>query len=208
MYRGLLSIFLLVFITACGVDTSSSNTQEVYSTTTTTESNSSDTNTSDSDLTDETNTTQQLPDAIYDSVNATYDPNACNVNSYRIASDASYAGSESGENGASLFSVLNEGLWIGSEHLEADPTLSSKTWVTLYYHPFVDATLLGNQGDTTVKLEGVFQLIYDVAWSDESIEGLDNTVYVKSAKTEPPTCYKMKLNTVLGSEVQIEKVYR
>jgi hypothetical protein len=206
MLRVVYIVLVAMFISGCGVDTASSSSQTATTISPLPDTNISDTNTTTA--TEDTNTTQQRPDAIYDSVDALYDSNACNVNSYRVASDASYAGSNTGENGANLFTVLNEGLWIGSLHLEADATQSAKTLVTLYYHPFPDATLLGNQGTTSLQVKGVFQLLYDVAWSDESIENLDNIVYVKSTQTAIPTCYRVTLNSVLGSEAKIEKVYR
>lgn len=148
-------------------------------------------------------------DSIFDTTgDVVFDANACNGNFYRTASDAAYNGANISENGSSFFNVENEGLQIRSEHLEASPANAGKTWVTLFYKTFPSKNDLELQGSSSYFLEDFFFLAYDNAWADESIPGVDNTVYVQSAKTEKPTCYRLVLNSVSDQEASIQKVYR
>jgi hypothetical protein len=211
-------LFVVLLFTSCGVDTSSSSSSKVVN-------NSSDTTddtpvvnpigdsqqTDDTNVSTDVNTTTDV-DAIkakslFDTADAEYDPNACNGNMYRVASDASYSGQKAGENGSSLFYVNGQGLWIGSEHLEPDPENSKKTWVYIYYKSFPDPNSLGLQGSTSYTMSGVFQISYDIAWGDSSIDGIDNKVYVQSQKGEKPSCYRMYLKET-GSQIEVTKVYR
>ena len=148
-------------------------------------------------------------DSIFDTTgDVVFDTNACNANLYRTAADASYNGSTTSENGSNFFNVEGEGLQIRSEHLEGSPANASKTFVTLFYKIFPTTNDLGLQGSTSYVLEGFFFLIYDNAWVDESIPNVNNTVYVLSAQTEKPSCYRLVLNSVTDQEADLQKVYR
>ena len=219
MFKYTLLLFVVLLFTACNVDTSSSSSSKTVVNNNLDTTNDTpvvnpgeDSQTSDTNVSTDVNTTTDV-DAIkakslFDTTNAEYDPNACNGNMYRVASDASYSGQKSGENGSSLFYVDGQGLWIGSEHLEPDPENSDKTWVLLYYKSFPDPNSLGLQGSTSYTMDGVFQISYDIAWSDESISGIDNKVYVQSENGEKPSCYRTYLDKVIGSQLEVTKVYR
>lgn len=166
-------------------------------------------NTGDGDAGEvDTGTDTIKENSSFDTLNAIYDPNACDAATYYTARDASYNGDKKGENGTDYFSVEGEGLSIASAHAEGDPSLQDKTWVTLYYKHFPSEAHFGLQGVTHSSLQSVFYLTYDVAWSDESISGIDNTVYVRSQKSEKPSCYRVVLENVVGTNNKIQKVYR
>jgi len=203
MLKFIIGLFVLLFISACGVETSSSLADS------TTSGSTTSTDTTDSTNSDSNGTTDPTTiDSTFDTVGAEYDANACNVNTYKFVSDTSYSGTETGENGSSLISVVDNGLMIGSEHLEPDPVNASKTWVTLFYKSFPDPTQLGLQGFASYLMSGVFYLSYDIAWSDESIPNVDNTVYIQSVKDEKPACYRAILNSITGADIDVKKVYR
>ena len=212
----LLVFFVSLFFVACGVDTSSSVSdpkanKPVSQTTPGGVTQPVDgQQTSDTNVSTDVNNTNvdHAKNSLFDTNGAEYDPYACNGNLYRVASDASYSGTKSGENGATLFPVNGQGLWIGSEHLEAEPENKDKTWVMLFYKAFPDPASLGVQGSTSYTMNGVFQISYDIAWSDTSISGVDNKVYVQSANGKKPSCYRMYLNQVDGSKLEVTKVYR
>lgn len=231
--RLLVFSLIIVSMSSCSVDTSSSYKLDLNSTvkpdtnitkpdtnTTKPDANTTkpDTNSTKPDANStkpDSNTADDCVDAIFDCKNAVLDKNACDVNRYNLASDASYGGSKDGENGASSFKVDNEGLWIQSGHLEAEPSKKDRTWVHLYYKKFPDSykSALGNQGDASYVMKGVFMLSYDIAWSDESISGIDNVLYVQSSNYdkdggEKPSCYRTTLNNVSGSKIDVTKVYR
>ena len=145
---------------------------------------------------------------IFDPTDALYDGNACNANYYHVASDASYIGELVQENGANFTSISEDGLWLRSDHLEADTSKKEKAWVYLYYKPFPDRTKLGFLGESSVALSGVFEVVYDLAWTDQNLSGLDNTLYVQSNKTQKPSCYRFTLDQINGSDINITKVYR
>ncbi len=218
MLKFCLIIITLLLLNSCGVNTSSSSSRNSKSLNQTGSTNGSNTNNSGSDNNDtnssgSTTSTSSLDDALFDTVDAEFDANACDGSTYKFASDASFGGSEEGANGSSLFFVADQGLWIGSEHLEADAQSRNKTWVILYYKSFPDSTLLNTQGSTSYIKEGIFVLSYDIAWTDASIPNVDNTVYVLSAnydsdKGEKPSCYRAKLSSVSGSSLSVSKVYR
>jgi len=220
----MLYVVAIIFI-GCGVDTSSStssnniinqeqnvNTNQETGTGVNPGGNNQqnpDTNVS----VDINNSANAIENSMFDTTNAVYDSSACNANIYRVASDASYGGSKSGENGSGLFQATDssgntQGLWIGSEHLEAEPDKRKKTWVILYYKSFPDPSSLNTQGETSYTMDGVFQLSYDIAWSDKSINGIDNKVYVQSANGEKPSCYRIYLDKEIGSQLEVTKVYR
>ncbi len=206
MLRFVAVLFIVLFLSACGVETSSSPYDSAMSGTTIGTTDSTDT-------TDATNTDSNITDATtiestFDTVGAEYDANACNVNTYKFVSDTSYSGTQTGENGASLLSVIGNGLMIGSEHSEPDTNNAYKTWVTLFYKSFPDPASLDIQGYASYLMSGVFYLSYDIAWSDESIPNVDNTVYVQSLKDEKPACYRLILNSIIGSDIDVQKVYR
>ena len=213
MFRNVWVLFIFLFV-GCGVDTSSSVSDPTSTTTATTGTTTTqpvdqqqmvDTNVS----TDVNNTdVNPAENSLFDTNGAEYDLNACQANLYRVAADASYSGTKQGENGATLFYIDGQGLWIGSEHLEAEPEKRDKTWVTLFYKSFPDPASLGLQGETSYTMDGVFQISYDIAWSDESISGIDNKVYVQSANGDKPSCYRMYLNKEIGSQIEVTKVYR
>lgn len=221
MYKLLSTLFLLSLLIGCGVNSDSSNNRIGSSTSSTTGDSSSSSSLDDGSSGDSSTASSSSSgsggdgndDSIFDSEDAEEDPNACNPNSYRFARDASFGGSGEGENGAGLFFVNGQGLWIGSEHLEADATNRDKTWVTLFYKSFPSPSLLNQQGSTSYLMQGVFLLSYDIAWSDASIPGVDNTVYVQSANFdvengEKPKCYRAVLNSTIGSQIEVTKVYR
>ena len=198
---------IVVFLSACGVETSSSSLESVIVVDGTepdvTEPDVTDPNVTDPDIVDTDPGTGI--DSIFDTSNAIEDPNACTISGYRTASDASYGGSLLGENGSDGFVIADSGLVIRSEHLSQD---NLSTWVTLFYKGFPSSGDLNNQGVTSYKMEGVFYLSYDIAWSDESIVGIDNRMYVQSDKDEKPVCYRLDLNNISGSLIDIQKVYR
>jgi hypothetical protein len=152
--------------------------------------------------------TTQKEDSVFDTKDAVYDPNGCDALNYRTARDASYNGVNKGENGSDFFSVSGQGLEIRSEHLEGSSTYLDKTWVILFYKTFPDRASLGLQGYTGYLMEGVFYLSYDIAWSDQSIGGIDNTIYIQSNKDTKPACYRLVLNNIVGTLIDVQKVYR
>ncbi|MDO8454151.1 MAG: hypothetical protein Q7S59_06225 [Sulfurimonas sp.] len=218
----LVSIFVIVFLCSCGVDTSSNSANSSATTNgdigigldlidpnpihsdsnTTNDNNSTDDNSSNGGGSTVT------PESDFDTVGAIYDASACNASTYQIARDASYNGVNVGENGSDFFSVKSQGLEIRSEHLEGDSVNGGKTWVTLFYKSFPDIRNLNLQGYTSYVMDGVFFLTYDIAWSDKSIAGIDNTMYVQSAITTKPSCYRLILNNVVGTQISMKKVYR
>ncbi len=215
MLKFCLVIITLLLLDSCGVNTSSSSSRNSKSLNQSGSTNGSNTSNSGSDGngTNASGSDTSLEDALFDTINAEFDPNACDGSKYKFASDASYGGSEEGANGSSLFFVADQGLWIGSEHLEADAESRDKTWVILYYKSFPDSTLLNTQGSTSYIKEGIFVLSYDIAWTDASIPNVDNTVYVLSANYdsdngEKPSCYRAELSSVSGSSLSVSKVYR
>lgn len=145
---------------------------------------------------------------IFDPTDAIYDTKACDSNFYHVASDASYVGDLVQENGANFTSISEEGLWLRSDHLEADASNKEKAWVYLYYKSFPDKTKLGFLGESSVALSGVFEVVYDLAWSDQNLSGLDNTLYVQSNFTQKPSCYRFTLDSTNGSDINVTKVYR
>ena len=149
----------------------------------------------------------------FDVVGAIADPNACTISGTKSYNDpvpdASYGGELDGENGsASAIATVGEkqvGLVISSEYLSQE---YADTWVTLFYRSAPDSVDLGVQGVASYKMDDVFFISYDIAWADESIPDIDNVVYVKSDKTAKPSCYRLTLNSVVGSEIDVQKVYR
>jgi hypothetical protein len=231
MLKVLISLLIVVLFSACGVSTSSSADEATTSNVPT--DSGSDNGLDGLDLidpnpivsgsdgvdTNETNTTpgggavdtgtdEIKKNSIFDTNNAVYDASACNSATYRIARDASYNGINSGENGSDFFSVNAHGLEIRSEHLEGSASYLDKTWVSLFYKPFPDSKSLNLQGYTGYLMEGVFYLNYDIAWSDTSINGIDNTVYVQSNKDTKLVCYRLVLNNIVGTLIDVQKVYR
>ena len=220
MMKFALSFLITVFFCACGVDTSSSSREtdlEVLSDSDLVVSNPIDPNPIDlGGSTDpDTPNTPDTPDtpviivnpslSDFDTVGAIEDANACNVATYRFVSDASYGGQEDGENGASSSIADGQGLVIRSEYLSQDYL---STWVILYHKSFPTPSDLNLQGVANYTMIDVFSLSYDLAWADESIAGVDNIVYVKSDKSEKPSCYRLTLNTIVGDEIDVQKVYR
>jgi len=216
--QSLILACIVLFVSACGVDTSSSVSSDkvVSSDTNTTAGGGSvigDTNTTsgDTNTTDvvsgDTNTTlkDKVPDTAFDYVDAVEDPNACTTRGYRVASDASYDGSSPSENGASGFIIADQGLVIRSEYLSQE---NSSTWVTLFYKGFPTIDDLNLQGVTSYKMDGVFYLSFDKAWSDKSIPDVTNRMYLQSKKDEVPDCYRLDLNNTIGSRIGVQKVYR
>jgi len=210
----------LLLLNACGVDTSSSTTSRLAPSQSgdvidpnpvegSNPSNPTDPS-NPSNPTDPSNPSD--PDcaesAVFECSNAQKDANACNPSFYKVKSDASYNGDNPGENGATFSVVDGHGLEFRSEHQEGDPLKADKTWVTLFYKNFPAPGSLGIQGYTSYTKSDVFFITYDIAWSDTSIPNIDNTVYMKSDKTDIPTCYRLKLNSVSGSNIDIQKVYR
>jgi len=113
-------LFVVLLFTSCGVDTSSSSSSKVVN-------NSSDTTddtpvvnpigdsqqTDDTNVSTDVNTTTDV-DAIkakslFDTADAEYDPNACNGNMYRVASDASYSGQKAGKMVQVYFMLMDKG---------------------------------------------------------------------------------------------------
>lgn len=215
MLRLLFIFVVTVFISACGVDTSSSTSDTSSSTidnpsggdNTTGDTTTVDDNTTvDSNTTDvNTSTGSDVPDTAFDYVDAIEDPNACTTTGYRVASDASYDGSSVSENGASGLIIADQGLVLRSEYLSQ---VNDSTWVTLFYKSFPTIDDLNLQGVTSYKMDGVFYLSYDTAWSDESIPDVTNTMYLQSNKDAVPDCYRLDLNNTVGSRIGVQKVYR
>lgn len=209
MLKFVLIGMIVIFLSACGVETSSSPL-ETTSVVVITDPDVTDPDVTDPDVTDP-DTTDPVTDpgtginSSFDTTNAIEDPNACTTSGYRTASDASYGGSLVGENGSDGFVIADSGLVIRSEHLSQD---NPSTWVTLFYKGFPSPDDLNNQGVTSYLMGGVFYLSYDIAWSDESIVGIDNRMYVQSDKDEKPVCYRLDLNNISGSLIDIQKVYR
>jgi len=232
----LFAIFLILSITGCGVNSSSGANASSYDDgnnnnggdngstdgddgNITSPGDDNITSPDDGNITspDDGNTTSPgdgdpLPDpadSIFDTTgDVVYDANACDGNSYRIASDASYNGDSLSENGSNFFIVDGEGLNIRSEHVESSPSNASKTFVYLFYKTFPTKGDLGVQGTSSYLHEGFFFLTYDNAWTDGSIPGVDNTVYVQSTQTEKPTCNRLILNSIGEQVADLQKVYR
>ncbi|MFA6137825.1 MAG: hypothetical protein WC667_07045 [Sulfurimonas sp.] len=211
----LVSIFVTIFLCSCGVDTSSNSVGSTGTNNGGIDIGFIDPNPiyPDSNTTTDTNSTGNggsvgPTESNFDTAGAIYDANACNASTYHVAGDASYNGINAGENGSEFFSVKDQGLGIRSEHLEGDSVNAGKTWVTLFYKTFPDIRNLNLQGYTSYLMEGVFFLTYDIAWSDTSIAGINNTMYVQSAITTKPSCYRLTLNNVVGTQINIKKVYR
>ena len=218
MFKFVIAFFITVFLSACGVDTSSSASEsgnEVSTDSDLVVSNTIDPNPimDVSDGSDGTDSSDSSDDPIetvnpnisdFDTVGAIEDSNACNSN-YNIVNDASYGGELDGENGANGAIANDQGLVIRSEYLSQD---YQSTWVMLYYNRFPTFDDLNQQGSQSYTMDNVFNLSYDLAWVDESIEGIDNIVYVQSEKTEKPSCYRLTLNSITGSEIDVQKVYR
>jgi hypothetical protein len=216
-----ISLSVALFLGACGVETSSSITsgQEVTqppsqnpNPPTPPQNNNGDTNNTvpDQNSTNGDNGNSgnsKIPDTDFDYKDAIEDPNACYTIGYRISSDASYDGSSLNENGASGFIIADQGLVLRSEHMSQN---NASTWVTLFYKGFPGVSHLNNQGVTSYKMEDVFYLSYDVAWSDQSIDGITNVMYLQSKKDEDgkPDCYRLELNSTIGSRIGVQKVYR
>lgn len=209
MFKNFVFFILSFLLVACGVDTSSSTSldevDQNLETNIDNETNSSQG--TDENTSSQTNVEEQKDiDSAFDYVDAIEDPLACTTNSgYRVASDASYDGSSLSENGASGFIIQDQGLVLRSEHMSQD---NKSTVITLFYKKFPSVENLNIQGVTSYKMEGVFYLSYDIAWSDTSIAGIDNTMYLQSNKNTPPSCYRLKLNSAIGSQIDVQKVYR
>ena len=232
MLKFVLFFLMTVFFSACGVDTSSSpaessgtvltdsdlvisdpiDSNPVVQDSGTDDSGTDDSGTDDSG-TDDSGTDEPGIDepsvnpnsSSFDTVGAIEDPNACNPNFYNFVKDASYGGELDGENGASSAIVDGQGLVVRSEYLSQD---YATTWVTLFYKSFPSPDDLNLQGVTSYKMENVFYISYDLAWADESIPNINNRVYIQSDKGEKPACYRLDLNNIVGSQLDIQKVYR
>ena len=143
--------------------------------------------------------------SMFDTENALEDPNACDSDLYGTVKDASYGGQRDGENGSAGAIAENDSLVIRSEYLSQT---YDDTWVKLYYRNSPSSNDIGNQGVSSYTMENVFNISYDLAWADSSISGIDNIVYVQSDKTLKPSCYRLTLNSIYGSEIDVQKVYR
>ena len=224
MFKFVGFVLVLLFLVGCGVETSSSvssseliptdntstqsQTDDTTKTDTTVDENTTDVVDTDTKVPADTNKTEiqdEVPDTAFDYVDAIEDPDACSISNYRMASDASYDGESSAENGSQGFVVDEQGLVIRSEHMSQD---NASTWVMLFYKSFPSAENLNNQGVTSYKMDGVFYISYDIAWSDESISGIDRRMYVQSNKDSVPDCYRLDLNSSIGSLIGVQKVYR
>ncbi|MDF1883168.1 hypothetical protein JHD49_04380 [Sulfurimonas sp. SAG-AH-194-C21] len=146
--------------------------------------------------------------SVYECENALYDLSSCSALTHKTASDTSYNGTDPAENGSDFFSIKTEGLGIRSEYLEGNSADLYKTWVTLYYKSFPDKNNLGLQGYTGYVKSGFFYVTYDIAWSDTSIAGIDRIMYVKTNQGAKPACYRLTLNNVDGTQIDVQKVYR
>jgi len=227
MLKFLLFLLITVFISACGVDTSSSPAESsgvvitdsdlivsdpIDSNPVVEDPGTDNPGTSDPGTgnpgTDDPGTGNpgvNPDDSDFDTVNAIEDPNACNPNTYSFARDASYGGDENGANGADSTIIDGQGLVIRSEYLSQDYIT---TWVTLFHKSFPTTENLNLQGVTSYKMENVFYISYDLAWADKSISDIDNRVYIQSDKGEKPACYRLDLNNIDGSKLNAQKVYR
>ena len=211
MFKFLLILVTVVFLSACGVDTSSSPYITAANTGDNTDTPDDNITSSDDNITDDDGTStgggtsSGDTESLFDTVDAIEDPNACTSNGYRVASDASYGGSLTGENGSDGFVIPEHGLVIRSEYLSQE---DASTWVTLFYKGFPSFEDLNLQGTTSYKMDNVFYISYDLAWADESISGINNRMYVQSSKAEKLLCYRLDLNNITGSLIGIQKVYR
>ena len=220
-------LLMILLLNSCGVDTSSSTkttapvdvidqnsidggevTNSTEDTTNSTEDTTDSTNVTDSTDTINPSDANCSEDLVYECGDASYDTDSCSALTYKTVSDASYYGTDPAENGSDFRSAEGEGLSIRSEYLEGNSADLYKTWVTLYYKSFPDTTSLGLQGYTSYIKSGYFFLTYDIAWSDTSIEGVDRTMYVRTNKDDKPSCYRLILNTIDGTQISIQKVYR
>lgn len=221
MIKLVTSLVVIISITSCGVNTSSSSSDSTHPASATGSTSSTDTNatTAAADSTGttagstDTNVTAQTSkncdtNTRYECNDAVYDANCCSALSYKTASDASYNGTDPAENGSDFFNVANEGLSIRSEHLEGSASDAAKTWVTLYYKSFPTPSDLGLQGYTSRLKTGLFHLSYDIAWSDTSIPNVDRTMYVRTNQGTKPACYRVNLNSVDGASIDVQKVYK
>jgi len=222
---------LVLLFTACGVDTSSSQTKVANDSTVVNGGNSGgdlsnldlidpnpvtlDGNISNPDLDPDMNVTDSggLPSDptfqyLFDQENAILDFNACDATKYRFARDASYNGDVSGANGSTFSIIDGQGLEINSEYNVGDVQKQDKTFITVFYKTFPDVNSLNLQGYTNFILAGIFSISYDIAWSDKSIGGIDNILYVQSLKTTIPSCYRLELNNIDGTQLSAIKVTR
>ena len=226
MLKFLLFLLITVFLSACGVDTSSSPAESSGAVLTDSdlvvsdpidsnpvvEDSGTDEPGIDEPGTDEPGTDEPGTDepsvnpnkSDFDTVDAIEDSNACNSN-YSFVRDASYGGDEDGANGASSSISDGQGLVVRSEYLSQD---YATTWVTLFHKSFPNSDNLGLQGVSSYKMENVFYISYDLAWADESIPNIDNRIYIQSDKGDKPACYRLDLNNIDGSQLDIQKVYR
>ena len=134
------------------------------------------------------------------SIDALYDANACDEESYSVVT-------YSPSSGANPLHVTLDGLWIEPEPLES--SLGERRHIWLYYRSPPNSSLLNQQGVSTYIKKGVFRLSYDIAWSDGSIEGVDNMLYIKvSDPNEISSCYRAILSSAIASEIEVTKVYR
>jgi hypothetical protein len=230
MIRFVSLILIVIFFNACGVDTSSSDSLKSNTTTVTggntnepdnlidpnpisggddnvTSGDSGSGTDNGSGVSDPGDGTD-IEDSLFDSIGAVYDKNACDGSKYQTASDASYNGVGVGENGADFLSISGSGLEIRSEHLESSSSKLDKTWITLYYKTFPSAVHLGLQGYTSYILSGYFYITFDIAWTDASIPDIDNTMYIRSNQGEKPECHRLILNNIVGTLIDVQKVYR
>ena len=220
-------LFSLVFIgfllSACGVNTSSSDKRSVTNSALSDPSNvinsnpvsstgstgSTDSNSSGGSTGSGGSTDLNCSDtAVLECTNAVFDANACTASTYKIAQDAAYDGTSVGENGSKFFNVVGQGLAIKSEYLVGSSADAAKTWVTLFYKAFPSPQNLGLQGYTSYSMKGFFDLSYDIAWSDASIANIDRTMYVKTNQGNLPVCHRLILNNIDGTLINVQKVYR
>lgn len=220
-------VLIVIFFNACGVDTSSSDKDGGIPT-------SNDNTNEPTDLIDpnpidtgdDTDTpgngdgnnpgdNTNIENSIFDTSNAIYDANACDGSSYRMKRDSTVVGESTvGENGANFAIVDGHGLEIASRHSEGSLSTRDKTWVTLFYKLYPETSALG-QTYASFTESGVFSINYDTAWNDSSVSNINNIVYVRSDNydnsedsLEKPSCYRAALNSDVGSEIDVKKVYR
>ena len=139
------------------------------------------------------------PESVFDTTGAVYDANAC-LNAYATASLLS----DHNENDDDASSDDLNGIAVLSYYTETGNIEDSL--VTVYYKK-----ITGVAGDPAYRKNGYFDnsnfnIEYDLVWLTEP----NNTIYVKTPKldNELNSCYKIVLNSNIGSSLSETKVFR
>lgn len=196
----LVSVCLLLFLTACGVSTDSSKNSSTQGGSTIVDVNSSvDINSSvDTNSSTDINSSTGDINSLFDETDALYDSDACGTSAFNKfpITDNSRTGTEAfdSDNGISIKSYYRE------TGVDADSS------VILFYNALPSGTTLLGSTTTYYGDNGTFYVSYDLIWM--SVES--NRVYVQlpQGSDEKPTCLKLVLDKEIGTSIEAQKVYR